>query len=224
MPRGCQTALIGLRGPGSAVSQGQALTLKQVEVLGLRLGEPGNGERVNTLLLALCERCGWPAHVGSAGGAESTQGIVETFLAAPNRASWRSAVSHLVANILKHSSPKVSLCQQLQRRGTRMRHRLQHTRLAFVLPPTARAKGRCLRARRQAAWGLQPLAYVEAKAREASPDVSALAQALRGRTSLQRFLMTCVRNTTCVHEGMQLVHTQGVRAESMHACQEPLGD
>ncbi len=75
---GCKKALIVLRVPVSALSQGQALTLKQVEVIGLRLGETWNGARVNTVLLALFERCGWPSPVGSACGSESQQGIVET--------------------------------------------------------------------------------------------------------------------------------------------------
>ena len=78
MQIGCKKARIVLRVPGSAFSQGHALTLKQVEVIGLRLGETGNGARVNPVLLALFERCGWPSHVVSDGGSDSKQGIVET--------------------------------------------------------------------------------------------------------------------------------------------------
>ena len=75
---GCKKALIVLRVPISAFSMGKALTLKQVEVIGLRLGETWNGARVNTVLLALFERCGWPSHVVSDGGSDSKQGMVET--------------------------------------------------------------------------------------------------------------------------------------------------
>ena len=78
MQIGCKKALIVLRVAISAFSMGKALTLKQVEVIGLSLGETWNGERVNTVLLALFERCGWPSPVGSACGSESQQGIVET--------------------------------------------------------------------------------------------------------------------------------------------------
>ena len=46
---GCKKALIVLRVPVSALSQGKALTLKQVEVIGLSLGETWNGERVKTV-------------------------------------------------------------------------------------------------------------------------------------------------------------------------------
>jgi hypothetical protein len=105
-----------------------------------------------------------------------------------------------------------------------MRGRLQQTQLAFVLPPKARVKGRLLKVSRQAQWGLQTLAYLEAKEREASPDVSALAQALRGLKSFKLLLMTFVRNTPWLHAVMKIVKTQGLRAESMHACQETLGD
>ena len=48
---GSKKALIVLRVPGSAVRMGKALTLKQVEVIGLSLGETWNGARVNTVLL-----------------------------------------------------------------------------------------------------------------------------------------------------------------------------
>src|SRR5256884_3036428 len=224
MQIGCKKALIVLRVPISAFSMGKALTLKQVEVIGLSLGETWNGDRVNTVLRALFERCGWPSHVVSDCGSDIKKGIVETLLEAPKRASWISDVSHCVANALKHYYAKLSLFQQLQSLCTRMRQRLQQTRFAFLLPPKARAKGRFLSASRQAAWGLQTLAYLEVKEQEASPNVSALAQALRGLKSLKLFLMTFVRNTTCLNEVMKIVKTQGVRAESIHACQETLGD
>jgi hypothetical protein len=157
-------------------------------------------------------------------GSDSKKGIVDPLLEAPNRASWISDVSHGVANALKHSSAKLSLFQQFQSLCTRMRHRLQQTRFAFLLPPKARAKGRLLSASRQAEWGLQTLAYLEVKAREASPEVSALSQALRGLKSLKLLLMTFVRNTPCVNQVMKMVKTQGLSAESIHAAQETLGD
>ena len=75
---GGKKALIVLRVPVSACRMGRARTLPRGEGLGLSLGEPWNGERVPTVLLALFERCGWPSPVGSACGSESQQGIVET--------------------------------------------------------------------------------------------------------------------------------------------------
>ena len=224
MQIGCKKALIVLRVPVSALRMGRALTLQQVEVIGLSLGETWNGTRVNTVFLALFKRCGWPSHVVSDCGSDIKKGIVETLLEAPNRASWISDVSHVVANALKRYYAKLSLFQQFQSLCTRMRHRLQQTRFAFLLPPKARAKGRFLSASRQAEWGLRTLAYLEAKEREASPEVSALAQALRGLKSFKLFLMTFVRNTACVNQVMKIVKTQGLSAGSMHACQETLGD
>jgi len=220
---GCKKALIVLRVPISAVSQGTALTLKQVEVIGLSLGETWNGERVKTVLLALFERCGWPSHVVSDCGSDMKKGIVETVRKAPKGASWISDVSHAVANALKHYYATLSIFQQFQSLCTRMRHRLQQTRFAFLLPPKARAKGRFLSASRQAEWGLRTLAYLEAREREASPDVSALAQALRGLKSFKLFLMTFVRNTTCVNQVMKIVKTHGLSAESIQTAQETLG-
>jgi hypothetical protein len=224
MQIGCKKALIVLRVPVSALRMGRALPLQQVEVIGLSLGETWNGARVNTVFLALFKRCGWPSHVGSDCGSDIKKGIVETLLEAPNRASWISDVSHMVANALKRSYAKLSLFQQFQSLCTRMRHRLQQTRFAFLLPPKARTKGRFLSASRQAEWGLRTLAYWEAKEREASPEVSALAQALRGLKSFKLFLMTFVRHTACVNQVMKIVKTQGLSAGSMHACQETLGD
>src|SRR5207245_3295268 len=76
----------------------------------------------------------------------------------------------------------------------------------------------------QAQWGLQTLNYLEAKEREHSPEATALAQALRGLKSLKLFLMTLVRNTTCLNEVMKMVKTPGLSAASMQACQERLGE
>src|SRR5438132_7366339 len=163
MPIGCNKALMVRRGPGSACSRGHALTLKQGEVLGLSLGETWNGARGNTVCLALFERGGWPSHVGSDGGSDSKQGLVETLLEAPQRASWISDGRPVVANALKHYDATGSLFQQCQSLCTRIRHRLQQTRFAVLLPPQARAKGRFLRVSRQAEWGLQTLAALEVK-------------------------------------------------------------
>lgn len=74
---GSKKALIILRVPLSAVSQGQAFTLQHVEVIGLSLGETWNGALVKTSLVSLFKRCGWPAHRVSDGGSESKKGIVE---------------------------------------------------------------------------------------------------------------------------------------------------
>jgi hypothetical protein len=99
---GSKKALIVLRVPLSAVSQGKALTLKHVEVIGLSLGETWNGALVKTYLVSLFARCGWPAHVVSDCGSDIKKGIVDTLLGAPKRASWISDVTHVVANALKH--------------------------------------------------------------------------------------------------------------------------
>ena len=221
---GAKKALIVLRVPVSALRQGKALTLKQVDVIGLSLGETWNSERIKTYLHSLFELCGWPSHVVSDCGSDMKKGIAEALLEAPNRASWISDVTHFVANALKHSYAKLSLFQQFQTLCTRIRQRLQQTPFAFLLPPKTRAKGRFLSVSRQAQWGLQTLKYLEAKEREHAPEVTALAQALRGLKSFKLFLMTLVRNTTCLNEVMRIVKTQGLSAASIHACQERLSD
>lgn len=224
MQIGCKKALIVLRVPVVALSTGKALTLKQVNVIGLSLGETWSGERVKTVLIALFQRCGWPSQVVSDCGSDMKNGIVEALLEAPNSASWMSDVTHFVANALKHYYAKLSLFQQFQSLCTRIRQRLQQTRFAFLLPPKARTKGRFLSVSRQAEWGLQTLAYLDAKEREHSSEAAALAQALRGLKPLKMFLTTFGRNTTCLNEVMKIVKTQGWSAVSIHACQERLGD
>jgi hypothetical protein len=221
---GCKKALIVLRVPVSALSQGKALTLKQVDVIGLSLAQTWTGEIVKTSLVSLFERCGWPSQVVSDGGSDIKKGIADALLEATNGACWINDVSHFVANALKHYYAKLALFQQFQSLCTRIRQRLQQTKFAFLLPPKARAKGRFLSVSRQAQWGLQSLAYLEAQEREASPEAQALAHALRGLKSFKLFLMTFERNTTCLNQVMKIVKTQGLSVESIQACQETLCD
>lgn len=221
---GSKKALIVLRVPISALSQGKALRLKQVNVIGLSLGERWNGERVKTHLQSLFKRCGWPSHVVSDCGSDIKKGIADALLEAPNQASWISDVTHFVANALKHYYAKLSLFQQFQTLCTRIRQRLQQTQFAFLMPPKARAKGRFLSVSRQAQWGLQTLNYLEAKERDHAPEAAALAQALRGLKSFKLFLITLVRNTTCLNEVMRIVKTQGLSTASIQVCQERLRD
>jgi hypothetical protein len=133
-------------------------------------------------------------------------------------------VRQVVAHAVKHSSAPMAVVPQLQGLGTRMRHRLQPPRWALLLPPQARTNGRWLSASRQAAWGLHTLADLALKERAVSPEVSALAQALRGLKSCQLWRMTCVRQTPCGPQGMQMVPTHGWRAASMPAGQETRSD
>jgi len=224
MQIGSKKALIVLRVPEAVLSQGKALTLHQVEVIGLSLSETWNGELVKTYLVALFERCGWPSHMVSDCGSDMKKGIVDTLLEAPSGASWISDVTHFVANALKHYYAKLSLFQQFQTLCTRIRQRLQQTRFAFLLPPKARAKGRFLGVSRQAEWGLRTIASVEEKEREPSPEAETLAYVLRGLKPLRPFLTIFVRNTTCLNEVMRMVKTRGLSAESMQACQERLED
>jgi hypothetical protein len=221
---GSKKALIVLRVPVSVFRKGKALTLKQVEVIGLSLSETWNGALVKTYLVSLFERCGWPSHVVSDCGSDMKKGIVDTLLEAPNGALWISDVTHFVANALKHYYAKLSLFQQFQTLCTRIRQRLQQTRFAFLLPPKARAKGRFLGVSRQAEWGLRTIAYLDEKEREPSPEAETLAYVLRGLKPFKPFLTIFVRNTTCLNEVMRMVKTQGLSAESIQACLERLGD
>ncbi len=222
MQIGSKKALIVLRVPEAVLSQGKALTLHQVAVIGLSLSETWHGELVKTYLVALFERCGWPSHMVSDCGSDMKKGIVDTLLEAPSGASWISDVPHFVANALKHYYAKLSLFRQFQTLCTRIRQRLQQTRFAFLLPPKARAKGRFLGVSRQAEWGLRTIASVEEKEREPSPEAETLAYVLRGLKPLRPFLTIFVRNTTCLNEVMRIVKTPGLSAESMQACQERL--
>jgi len=145
---------------------------------------------------------------------------VTTLLEAPNRASWISDVTHFSANALQHASAKFSLFQQFQTLCTRLRQRLQQTRCALVLPPKASTKGRLGGVSRQAQWGLRTMTYLDEKERAQSPEASTLADLLRGLKPFKALRNTFGRNTTCLNEVMRMVKTQGLRATSMHACQE----
>lgn len=224
MQIGSKKALIVLRVPVSAFSKGKALTLKQVDVIGISLSETWNGELVKKYMLSLFERCGWPSQAVSDCGSDIKKGIVDTLLEAPHSASWISDITHFVANALKHSYADLSLFQQFQTLCTRMRQRLQQTRFAFLLPPKARAKGRFLNVSRQAEWGLRTIAYLDEKEREPSPEASTLAYALRGLKPFKPFLTNFVRNTQCVNQVMRIVKTQGLSVDTIQACQDTLGD
>jgi hypothetical protein len=98
---GSKKALMVLRVPLAICSQGQALTLKQGEGLGLRLRQTWHGELVHTYLLSLFGRCGWPAPVVSACGSAIKKGMADTLLKAPQAASWISDLPPVVANARK---------------------------------------------------------------------------------------------------------------------------
>jgi hypothetical protein len=217
---GKKKALIVLRVPLSIISQGKALTLRQVEVIGLSVSETWNGERVKTYLLSLFQRCGWPSHVVSDCGSDIKKGVVDALLESPQAASWISDITHVVANALKHYDADLSLFQQFQS----LCARLQQTRFAFLRPPKARSKGRFLNVSQQAPWGLRIIAYVEAKEREASPEADDLTYALRGLKPFKPFLTIFVRNTQCLNEVLKTVKTQGLSMETIEACQEMLGN
>lgn len=223
MQIGIKKALIVLRVPVSALKTGKALTLTQVEVIGISIRETWNGAQVKTFLRSLFQRCGWPSQVVSDCGPELKKGIVDTLLKAPNAAFWVSDITHAVANALKHYYADLCLFKQFQKLCTDIRQRLQQTRLAFLLPPKARSKGRFLHISRQAEWGLRTIAYLEDKERQQAPDAPELARSLRGLKPFKAFLTNLVRHTRGLNQVMKVVKTQGLTTDSIQACQETLG-
>ncbi len=220
---GAKKALIVLRVPVSALKTGKALTLKQVEVIGISIGETWNGALVKTYLRSLFQRCGWPSHMVSDCGSDMKKGIVDTLLEAPNSACWISDITHVVANALKHYYADLSLFQQFQKLCSDIRQRLQQTRFAFLLPPKARSKGRFLNVSRQAEWGLRSIAYLDEQERQHAPDAADLAWSLRGLKPFKAFLTNLVRHTRCLNQVMKVVKTQGLTTDAIQACQETLG-
>lgn len=221
---GNKKALILLRVPVSALMKGKALTLKQVEVMGIGIGDTWNGELVKKYLLSLFDRCGWPSQVVSDCGSDIKKGIIDTLLEAPNSASWISDITHFVANALKHYYADLSMFEQFQTMCNGIRKCLQQTRFAFLIPPKARTKGRFLNVSRQAEWGLRTLAYLDQKEREQSSDTSELARLLGDLKPFKAFLTNLVRNTRCLNKVMEIVKTEGLTVDSLKACQDTLGE
>jgi hypothetical protein len=214
---------MGLRVPLSIVRQGPAVTLPQGEGRGLRRSQTWHGALGTTYLRALFARCGWPAPVVRACGAERKPGRAAPFLQAPHAAAWLSDMPHVGANALKPSSADCSLLPQVQTRCTRSRGRLQQTTVAFLLPPQGRGTGRWRNGSRPAQGGLRTRAAGEENARATAVEAATRAEGLRGRQPLKALLTIFGRHTPWVHEVRRMVPTQGMSRETRPACQQTLG-
>lgn len=158
---GTKKAFVVLKVPHENLKPHGALTLKEVEVLYLKVQETCNGVIVSELLQDLFQKVGYPSQIVMDGGPDLNKGVRLLIEMAGKPLKVTYDVTHLIASLLKKKYQHHSLFNQLLADLSKTRNALQQTALAYLLPITGRAKARFLNLPSIAEWTKKILSLLD---------------------------------------------------------------
>ncbi len=156
---GTKKAFAVLRVSVDAVTTGQALTLKDVEVLYLKVQSTWNGTEVQKVLEHVFSRVGPPQQIVCDGGSDLQKGL-KNLLATGLTFKVTTDITRFIANLLKHKYHKHDQFQTLLTHLSTTKRKILQTSLAYLSPLKARTKSRFLNLPEIAKWTKQMLTYL----------------------------------------------------------------
>jgi hypothetical protein len=157
---GTKKALAVLRVPVDALTTGQALTLKDVEVLYLKVQSIWNGTEVQKVLEHVFSCVGSPQQIVLDGGPDLQKGIKNLLETGRFTFKVTADITHLIANLLKHKYHKHDRFQSLLTHLSTTKSKILQTSLAYLSPLKARTKSRFLNLPAITKWTKQMLTYL----------------------------------------------------------------
>jgi hypothetical protein len=157
---GTKKAFAVLRVPVDAVTTGQAFTLKDVEVLYLKVQATWNGTEVQKVLEHVFSRVGPPQQIVLDGGPDLQKGLKNLLETGRFTFKVTADITHFIANLLKHKYHKHDRFQTLLTHLSTTKSKILQTSLAYLSPLKARTKSRFLNLPAIAKWTKQMLTYL----------------------------------------------------------------
>ena len=222
---GVQKALVALRVRLDALAKrGNAITLTDVECIGVKIGSHWNGETVQDALDVFFEQSGRPAAILKDGGTDLNKGV----------ACWREEnqakksaviedIGHVAANALKAEFADLKAFEQFLEVASRGSARIRQTVLASFMSPKIRTKGRFQGISRVADWAEKILNLISGAGRAAEDSVTTgLRRAFEGlsaqRPFIERFQLTC----RVTNQVLELLKNEGLNQANYRRAKELL--
>lgn len=158
---GSKKAFVVLKVPIECLTSYGALTLKDVEVLYLKVQEKCNGVILKNLLGELFQTIGYPIQIVLDGGPDLNKAVrlLAEGMSCPFKITYD--LTHLIASLLKKKYSSHELFNQILSQMAQTKNKLQQTALSYLIPIKERSKSRFLNLPSIAKWTKHILAYLK---------------------------------------------------------------
>lgn len=211
-----QKLLIVLRAPlDHFANSAKALSLTDVECIGIEIADTWNGERVLGALTRIFSDAGAPAAIIKDGGGDIGAGTKRWCDAQSGYVAIVRDIGHVIANELKRVYKRNPVLDEFLKLVNSIRARLCQTELAVYRPPILRTKGRFQSISRIAAWANRILDLTGGRGRAEEDGLLARVRAAFKGLSTKRWLITrLARDCLAANELMELLKNRGLNQET----------
>jgi len=210
---GTRKALVVLRIPLSALQKKQgAVGLEDCECIGLEVSHKWNGQLVFEALTRVFKTAGLPVAVIKDGGTDLNKGVEMFCEQHPDqKIHIIDDIGHFAANALKALFAKTKPFKTFLEIISSGSKRIRQTKLAWLLPPKIRTKGRFQGITAVAEWAKTILDLIggKGKAKDGS-DLSQARKAFAGLAKLRPFLTMFCHACAIVEDFLRLMKTEGL--------------
>lgn len=210
---GTRKALVVLRIPLSTLqSKHGAIGLEDCECIGLEVSHKWNGQLIFEALTIIFKKAGLPLAIIKDGGTDLNKGVELFCEQRPERKIYTiEDVGHFTANALKALFAKTKPFVQFLRIISNGAKRIRQTKLAWLLPPKIRTKGRFQGITTVAVWAKEILELIGGKGKaKMGTDLSQARKAFAGLTKLRPFLTRFCNTCATVEVFLKLMKTEGL--------------
>lgn len=167
---GTKKAFVVLKIPVEAMKRLGALTLKDVEVLSIKVQEKWNGTIVQNLLEQLFSTVGFPVQVVIDGGSDLNKGIRNILKTLEFPFKVTSDITHLIARLLKRKYHQHPLFNTMMSKLSKTKSHILQTSYAYLTPLKERSKARFLNLPSIAKWTKQIIDYMNSLPNSSEED------------------------------------------------------
>jgi hypothetical protein len=220
---GVQKALVVLRVNLDALCERQgALTLEDVQCIGIQIGPIWNGETVKKALRGIFKKAGKPAAILKDGGTDLNKGVGLWREEDGAKQTWViDDIGHVVANALKAEFSGLKAFEQFLDVVSRGSSRIRQTVLAILIPPKVRTKGRFQSISRVATWAEKMLEMISGSGRAAEESVTTrLRRAFEGLSSQRLFIERLSFECRIASQVMELLKNHGLNQATYRKTKE----
>lgn len=220
---GVKKALVVLRVPIDAlVRRGSAIRLEDCECIGLYVTERTDGDTVANALRQIFAMAGDPVALIKDGGTDLSKGVALWRAREGKKAVWTiEDIGHVMANALKAQFGKTKAFEHFVDIVHKVGARLRQTKLAFLIPPKLRTKGRFQSISKLGKWAQRMLDALAGRGRaEEHSALAKLRAAMVGFSALRPFIERFASTVRCVAEVLEILKNKGLNQQTYRQCCE----
>lgn len=213
-------ALVCLRVPlDHFVRNKRAPGMRDVECIGISIGEIMNGRTVEAALTSFFQKSGAPRAIVKDGGPDIARGVQNYLLTQGNDDDQKTVViadvGHVAANALKALYKRNGVIERFLALIDKASDRMRQSEIAALRPPKLRTKGRYQSISRVVKWAatMAWLMGMSGTAPAASLN-EALRKAIPGLCAFKPFLMRFERDCLILNDFLALLKEKGLNPET----------